>query len=171
MATAPVDSPLRRNPVFWIVWLIPAATVVAGLTTLGIALRSADHPLPPAYHWEGERLDRDFALARNAATHGIEMTFKLDADALACSAALRKAPDDPATLTLLFTNGSDAGLDRVVLMKRVEAGQYRGTCGPLPAGRWRLAIEDAAGAWALRDEFNGRVDQLELRAHDPGAGA
>jgi hypothetical protein len=112
---------------------------------------------------ERDRASRKPPTARNV--------YCENTDALACSAALRKAPDDPATLTLLFTNGSDAGLDRVVLMKRVEAGQYRGTCGPLPAGRWRLAIEDAAGAWALRDEFNGRVDQLEVRAHAPGAGA
>ena len=142
MSTAAVDSPLRRNPVFWIMILLPAATVVAGLTTLGIALREADPPLPAAYHWEGEHLDRDFARQRNAA-----------------------APDDVAALTLLFSSASDPGLDRVVLLKRVAAGEYRGACAPIPPGHWRVALE--AGQWSIRTQVAGRVNRLTLRARDP----
>src|SRR4051794_36158385 len=117
-STATVDSPLRRNPVFWIVWLLPAATVVAGLSTLGIALRHADRPLPEAYHWEGAHLDDDFAQQRNAALHGIEVALTVNGTDGVCAASVRAAPDDVATLTLLFANGADAGLDRVVLLKR-----------------------------------------------------
>ena len=37
------------------------------------------------------------------------------------------------------------GLDRVLLLPRVAPGEYRGACAPLPRGRWRVALEDAAG--------------------------
>jgi hypothetical protein len=167
MESATVDSPLRRNPVFWIVWLIPAATVVAGLSTLAVALRSADRPLPEAYHWEGEHLDRDFALARNAAIHGIQVTLTANAADGICTASVRAAPLDAPALTLLFANGADAGLDRVVLLKRVAAGEYRGPCAPIPPGRWRVALEDSAGQWSIRTQLVGSVHQLTLRARRP----
>lgn len=162
-------SPFRSNPVFWIMWLLPAAAVVAGLTTLGIALRHADPALPAAYHWEGEHLDQDFEQQRLAASHGIEVD--VDTSGGACRATLRHAPDDPASLTLMFTHSSDAGLDRVVLLRRTQSGEYRGACAPLPAGRWRLALEDAAGAWAIRAQFNADQEQLMLRARAPEGGA
>jgi uncharacterized protein len=168
VSEAASDRPFRANPVFWIMWLLPASAVVAGLATLVIALRSADRPLPANYHWEGERLDRDFALASNAALHGIEVTFERNAGSGECSAILRNAPDDPAALNILFASGTDAGLDRVILLRRSELGKYRGACAPLAAGRWRVALEDSAGAWAIRTQVNGTPAPLELRARHPG---
>jgi hypothetical protein len=165
MSTATVDSPLRRNPVFWIMVLVPAITVVAGLSTLGIALRHADQPLPAAYHWEGEHLDRDFAQQRNAAGHGTQVTLTANAADGMCAARVSAAPDDASALTLLFSNAADPGLDRVVLLKRVAAGDYRGSCGPIPPGRWRVALE--AGQWSIRTQLVGSVDHLNLRARNP----
>jgi hypothetical protein len=159
------DSQFRSNPVFWIMWLLPAAAVVGGLSTLWIAMRSADRPLPVSYHWEGAHLDQDFAQQRLAASHGIEVDITTAAGE--CTATLRHAPDDPASLTLTLTHSSDAGLDRVVLLRRLQPGQYRGTCAPLPAGRWRVALEDAAGAWAIRTQFDGSQPLLVLRARAP----
>jgi hypothetical protein len=171
MDTTTVDSnrltsPYRANPVFWIMCLLPAAAVVGGIATLVIALRGADRALPAAYHWEGERLDRDFALARVAAARGIAVT--LDWRAGECTAAVRNAPEDTAALTLLFANAADAALDRVILLRRTQAGLFRGACEPLPEGRWRVALEDAAGAWAIRAQISGAPARIELRARDPG---
>jgi len=170
LKTETVDRPgpasqYRSNPVFWIMLLLPAAAVIAGLTTLLIALRSADRPLPADYHWEGEHLDQDFAQQRLAAAHGIEVDISFAGGA--CTATLRHAPDDPATLTLQFAHSSDAALDRVVLLRRTQAGQYGGACAPLPAGRWRVALDDTAGAWAIRSRFSGSGAPLRLRARDP----
>jgi hypothetical protein len=165
LGTDTVDSPLRRNPVFWIMCLLPASAVVAGLTTLGIALRHADPPLPEAYHWEGEHLDRDFAQQHNAAVHGIQVVLTTNAADGQCAASVRAAPDDAAALSLLFSNGADPGLDRVVLLKRVAPGEYRGSCAPIAPGRWRVALQ--ADQWSIRTQVVGRVDHLDLRARDP----
>jgi len=161
----PVDSPLRGNPVFWLMWLLLGSTVVAGFVTLAIALRSADRELPSSYHWEGERLDRDFALARNAARHGVEVTFV--ATAGQCSATVRGAPNEPAALHLLFVNSTDAALDHAVRLTRVAPATYAADCAVLPSGRWRVALQDDAGQWAIRTQFIGDVSRLELRARNP----
>jgi len=161
----PVDSPLRANPVFWLIWVLLGSTVVAGLATLAIALRSADRELPSSYHWEGERLDRDFALARNAARHGVEVAFVSTAGQ--CSATVTRAPNDPAALHLLFVNSTDASLDHSLRLARVAPATYAAECAVLPAGRWRVALQDDAGQWAIRTQFIGDVSRLELRARSP----
>lgn len=160
----PPVSPYRSNPVFWIMWLLPASAVLAGLVTLAIALRSADRALPASYHWEGEHLDQDFARQRLAAAHGIEVNLDMPG-AGECSATLRNAPDDPAVLTLVFTHSSDAGLDRVALLRRVQPGVYAGACAPLSAGRWRLALD--GGAWAMRAQLGDNLTRLVLLARNP----
>jgi uncharacterized protein len=171
MSTSTVDSPAaigpyRANPVFWIMWLLPAAAVIGGFATLFIAVRGADRALPPGYHWEGEHLDRDFDRARLAAAHGIAVSIEWQAGE--CTATVRHAPDDPATLTLLFANGADASLDRVILLRRAQPGLYRGACAPLVAGRWRVALENTAGDWAIRTRVTGAPARVEMRARDPG---
>jgi uncharacterized protein len=172
LVTPTVDSQppagqYRANPVFWIMLLLPASSVVAGLTTLAIALRSGDPPLPAAYHWEGEHLERDFELARNAAAHGIEVSFTADLIAAECHATVRSAPDDAATLNLLLANSADAGLDRVLLLRRVAPGEYRSGCAPIPPGHWRVVLDDATGQWSIRARAVGSLDKLELRARNP----
>ena len=167
MNSAAAESPYRANPVFWIMLLLPAAAVVGGLATLFIALRSADRPLPANYHSEGVHLDHDFALARAAAVHGIELSLASGAAAGECTASLRHAPDDPESLSLLFTNGVDPGLDRVMLLRRAQPGEYRGACTALPSGRWYVVLEDAAGGWAIRSQIQGGPATFTLRARNP----
>jgi uncharacterized protein len=159
------DHPLRANPVLWFVCALLGATVIAGLTTLAIAISQADRELPANYHWEGESLDRDFALMRTAAAHGVEVSFT--AAPGQCSAQLKSAPGDAAALNLLFVNASDASLDQAVRLERVAPGVYRGTCRALPDGRWRIALEDDAGQWAIRAQHQGPVHNLRLRARNP----
>ena len=67
LKVSPVDGAWHRNPVFVLIWALPAAAVIAGVATLLIALEDADRALPASYHWEGARLDEDFERARRAA--------------------------------------------------------------------------------------------------------
>jgi hypothetical protein len=159
-----IPSP-RFNPVFWIMWLLPAATVVAGLATLAIALKDADRPLPVDYHWEGERLDADFVRSREAAALGLTAVIKVRGGQ--CFARMHGAMGDPAALNLLLTHGSDAGLDRRLRLMRTAAGEYRAACAPLDAGKWRVLLDDDSSLWALRGVTPGPVELLELRARKP----
>ena len=154
----------KRNPVFWLMWLLPGGAVLASFATLAIALQSGDRALPDAYHWEGAALDRDFARARRAAELGIELW--LEARAGTCTAILRGAPGDPSALNLLLTNGGDASLDRAVRLRRAEPGIYRAPCAALPAGHWRLALDDDTRAWSLRGAAPGDLAAVMLRARD-----
>lgn len=165
MTTGTTVARPRFNPVFWLMWALPASAVLAGFATLAIALQDADRALPADYHWEGDRLDRDFARARAAAVLGLEVT--LDVQGGQCRALLRNLPTDPAALSLLLTHGSNAGFDRRVRLPRIAAGDYRVACAPLEAGRWRVALDDDSGDWAIRGSADDRVAGLQLRARSP----
>ena len=160
---------LRANPVFWLMWALPGAAVLAGFTTLAIALHGADRPLPEAYHWEGERLDADFARQRAAVERGVRVTF--EAVDGRCVAHLVASSGDPAALDVLLTHGSDAGFDRALKLPRIAPGEYAADCTAPPAGKWRISVDEPAGAWSVRGIVDGRLSRVELHARDPGGHA
>lgn len=157
---------MRANPVFWLMWLLPGAAVVAGLSTLAIALEGADRPLPEAYHWEGERLDADFARQRAALTRGVRVIF--EAANGSCTARVSGAVGDPPALDVLLTHGIDAGLDRALRLARAAPGEYTVTCAPPPAGKWRVSVDAPDAAWTVRAAVEGSLARVELQARDPG---
>jgi hypothetical protein len=167
--TAVAVPRLRSNPVFWLMWLLPGSAVVAGLTTLAVALSDGDRALPEEYHWEGDRLDRDFARARSAAALGVEVFLEVRGGQ--CRATLSGAAGDVQALNVLLTHGSDASLDRRVRLSRVAAGDYRAPCAPLAAGKWRVAIDADAASWALRGVVDTSNNSAVLNAHSPDARA
>lgn len=161
--------PLRGNPVFWLIWILLGSAVIGGLATVAIALDNGDRELPANYHWEGERLDEDFARLRAAADRGVEVSLSFPADG-ECAARLH-ASDSPAALQVLFVNGNDVSLDQVVRLTRDASGDYRGTCRVPPEGRWRVAIEAEGGDWAVRARHVGSLDGLVIRARHPEGAA
>jgi hypothetical protein len=160
------DHPAHANPVLWLSWVLLAGCVLAGFTTLAVAIRSADRALPVAYHWEGAQLDADFARARHAADVGIVVKLELLAGG-ACRAFLEGAPSVPPAIRAQFTNGTDPALDRVARLAHTEHNEFRGDCGALATGRWHIAIEDDARQWSLRARIVAPRTQIELRGRRP----
>jgi hypothetical protein len=163
-----MNPAIRKNPVFWLMLALPGAAVLASFATLAIAMQGADRALPAIYHWEGESLEADFARARAAARLGLEAELRI-ADG-ACRLTLRGA--DSPELRLSLTSGTDTRLDRVVALAAGADGAYHAACQPLASGKWRVALQDAAGAWSLRTELDADSDRIVLNARAPeGPGA
>lgn len=167
MQDVPSQYSLRSNPVFWLMWLLPAAAVAAGFATLAIALRGADRALPPTYHWEGEGLDRDFARTNKAAALGISVALELREGV--CIAVVRNPPTTTRTLELELVNGTNAALDRYLTLRRSDDSEFRADCAPLPRGRWWVRVVDTGNDWTLRGRTEGGAARVELRA--PAAAA
>jgi len=154
---------IRKNPVFCLMWAIPAAAVLAGLGMVAVAMEDADRALPDIYHWEGERLDADFERARVAARMGLRAELELvDGE---CRLTLHGA--DAPLLELRLTSGSDTRLDRASVLTRGADGIHRGSCAPLARGKWRVALTDAAHAWSVRTQIEQAATRIELRARAP----
>jgi uncharacterized protein len=158
-------TPRKLNAVFWLIWMLPGSAVLASFATLAIALHGADRALPATYHWEGERLDADFARARRGASLGVAVTLEVARGE--CVATVRNAPGGAATLELELANAATAALDRALVLQRDAAGSYRGECADLPAGRWWISLREPTADWSVRARVEGPLTSVELRARDP----
>ncbi len=157
----------KRNPVFWLMWLIPATAVCASVAMLSVAIDGADPRLPPNYHWEGAGLDEDFKRARRAAALGIAASLEVRDATHECAVMLR-GKAQPDSLLLLLTHSNDAGLDRQVLLRLSPAGEFVARCDDLPSGKWRIELGAATAEWSVRTQVDGDLRRVELRAREPG---
>jgi hypothetical protein len=140
----------RRNPALWVVIGIPAIAVVASLTSVTLAYRGGDVPLPDRYHWEGSQLSADQARLDAAARRAIGADFGYDAGTGQCRVVLQGAA--PATLQLDLAHATRSGLDQHVALQRA-GDAYVGACAPLAPGSWWLQLADDHDDWLLRQRI------------------
>lgn len=162
----------ERNPVLWITLALPAVTVVASFLTLGAALVHPDNELPEQYHWEGFRLDRDFARAERAAVLRVRASFEGLGTSGPCGVTLELQGTAPRSLSLRLTHGTQSSLDQSLLFHRVsdEAGRatFAGECQATPDGHWRAELSDAENGWSIRQNLRGALDHAVLAARSEG---
>jgi hypothetical protein len=121
----PDTSSSSGLPWHWLIFLPVLVSVIAGLTTLGIAIRYGDRPLPeavtrtgPVQYGENQGLDKARALqisghARiDPAAHGIVLELT--------------GADLPPQLQLRLWHPTNADQDRVLTLSRGDDGSYRG---------------------------------------------
>jgi hypothetical protein len=157
-----------RNPVLWIAVALPLVTVLASFATLGAALVHPDNELPEQYHWEGFRLDRDFARAQQATALGVRASFEGLGTAGRCAVRLELQGKAPRSLDLRLTHGTRPSLDQSLVFHRIpsEASQatYAGNCKKAPDGHWRAELNDADNGWSIRQSLRGSLADAVLSA-------
>src|SRR5262249_47321557 len=67
----------RFNPALYLVVGLPLFAVVASVGTAVVAVTRGDAPFPDQYHWEGDKLDHDFAQSQRAAELHLKATIEL----------------------------------------------------------------------------------------------
>ncbi|MCZ8100627.1 MAG: FixH family protein [Burkholderiaceae bacterium] len=171
MSATPIDVPPRppwREPLFWLVWGIPALTIVAGLVTWWIAAQRADSNVAEDWYKRGMTINR--SLERESRAQALGLKAELD---LAGEHDLRLRLEGgtglPPAVTVLLTHPVRAEQDRLLTLDRQPDGTYRAVSPRVAAGTWGVSIE--AQDWkiatrratlssdrTLRIAADGRVD-------------
>ncbi|MCB1601847.1 MAG: FixH family protein [Xanthomonadales bacterium] len=112
-------------PWHWLIFLPVLASVIAGLTTLGIAIRYGDKPLPESVMRTGPVQHGDSQPQLRAQSLGLSATAQLDPAARGIVLELA-GRDLPQQLSLRLWHPTDAGLDQVLTLTRSDDGRYRG---------------------------------------------
>jgi len=141
---------------------LPAFAIAASVGVAIIAFAKGDPTLPDEYHWEGMKLDRDFADARRAADLNVRATLWIRPTGL-CRIALRLDASPPPAIELKLVHGTRPDLDRQVRLLPAAQG-YEGQCGSIPYGHWHLELTDAAGSWSVREDLSGALDGARISA-------
>jgi hypothetical protein len=158
-----------RNPVLWITCALPLVTVLASFFTLGAAVRHPDNELPEQYHWEGFRLDRDFARADQAAALGVRAVFDGVGVSGECRARLELEGEPPDSISLTLTHATQPSLDQHITFRRMgrSGARYVAQCSAAPESHWRAELTAGETGWSIRQNIPGSLAHAVLEAARP----
>lgn len=142
-----------REPLVWLVILIPASSVVMGIAAWIIAARSFDGLVVDDYYRQGLEINRSLERDKAAARYGLGSTLRLDDAHAAVHATFTANPGFhlPALVHLGLFHGTRAGFDQAVTLRRTATGEYAGTLPALVPGHWYLELR--ADDWRLTGSF------------------
>jgi len=137
----------------WFLMAGPAIVIVAGMTTLWLAISSNDGLVTDDYYKQGLAVNQSMQRDHQAASLG------LTADVMRADSNMRLLLASggetvlPEVVTLKLAHPTRAGHDQLLEMKADGAGMYVGKLTEDIGGRWLVSIEDPAGKWRLQGEW------------------
>jgi hypothetical protein len=151
---APDTRPWYRQFWPWFLILLPAASVVGGITTLLISMRDPDGLVADDYYKAGLAINRVIAREEAARRLGVTARGRLDAGTgdLLLEVQGQSLPADGLALRLAHATRSQH--DQILALRRVSPGRYAAQLAePLRPGAWTLVLEPGDGTWRV----TGRV--------------
>jgi len=134
-----------REPWPWLLMAGPAAVIVAGAATIWIAFASADGLVAEDYYRQGLAINK--VLAREDAARRLGISAEVSFQTGVLRVELRG--QNPEALFAHLAHATRAGHDMRLRLAPVREGVYQAELPPLPAGRWRIVIEDPQGTWRI----------------------
>lgn len=153
MSSTPAN-PWYREPWPWIIMAAPATAVVAGIITFAIAVESFDGLVAEDYYKQGLAVNKQLARMQKAKDLGVQGDIEIESHAGGTVRIdLRGKPGSKDELVLMLSHPTRAGLDQQIRLQPAGNDVYVGRIGALPAGRWHVSVESAAGQWRIRGEL------------------
>jgi hypothetical protein len=126
----------------------PAAVIVAGAATIWLAVASADGLVADDYYKRGLAINQVLAREDNARRLGVRARIESAHGRL----RVTLAGAAPQALFAQLAHATRAGHDVRLRLAPVGAGVYEAELPQLPAGRWRLSLEDPRREWRVVQE-------------------
>ena len=146
--TALESKPWYREPWPWILMSGPAIVLVAGAVTTWIAFASADGLVAGDYYKKGLAINQDLQREQRAAQRAIRADITMEPGKV----RVRLSGADPEALLGQLVHATRAGYDQRLRLSKVAPGLYETGMPALPAGRWRIVLEDPRREWRLVKE-------------------
>lgn len=160
--TVNTGKPWYRQFWPWFLIALPATSVVAGLTTLGIAIRNQDSLVRDDWYKDGKAINQ--SLARDAVATRLGISAELRIDTMTGDMTARMTGNGefrmPSSMTLTLSHPTLADQDQTVALSRQEDGHYKGVLKHGLQGRHY--IELGTPDWRLRSTRDFPLDTLTL---------
>jgi hypothetical protein len=141
-------NPWYRERWPWILMSGPAIVLVAGVITTWIAFDSADGLVADDYYRKGLAINKVIAREERARSLGLAASIDSSGGRL----RVRLSGDAPEAIFAHLAHATRSGFDARLRLARGADGAYEAALPALPAGRWRLALEDPRGSWRIAKE-------------------
>ena len=147
------EMPWYRDPWPWILMSGPAIVVVAGFTTLYIAIANVDPLVVDQYYKEGLAINRVLERDHEALLRGYRATIFVNEERTLVKVQIEGEPRSDE-LHLHFAHPAKAELDGTFTLKPLQAGVYQAPLQLAPAKRWHVELEDAKKQWRLTGSWD-----------------
>lgn len=158
-STGPAADSAGKTSVNWLklpwllLWLLPALSVVAGLTTVAIAVRHSDDMVKDDYYREGLAYNAQQQADRAAAAVRLHAMLVPVQSQLLVTVSAEQLPELPAELELLLSHPTDSKDDQRILLQRQADRQYRGELNLRSDTAWHVQLQPLDGSWRLRGRW------------------
>jgi hypothetical protein len=142
------EPPWYRQFWPWVLIALPAASVIASLTLVSIAVQTRDSLVRDDYYKAGRAINQELGRDRMAATLGVDAALALDQGRVNVRLGAGEQLDEPA-LTLSLRHPTLAERDREVLLTRIDSDLYVADLGVLPQAWWHVELTPPHRAWRL----------------------
>jgi uncharacterized protein len=159
-------APAWHEPLVWLVFGIPALTVVAGLITAWIAVQRADSNVAEDYYKRGLAINRSLDREARAQLLGLVVEISLQADR-SMTMRLSGKLTPPESVTLSMTHPVHAEQDRRIVLERGPDDLYRATIPQTNRIAWDIAIESQDWRITARHLVLADGARLQLAAGSP----
>jgi len=156
------SRPWYREPMVWLVILLPAAAVAAALASVVTAFVTRDAVVADEYRKEGLAINRDPTRDLAAQRAGVSAAITLEGGMLNVRLAPGRAPA-PRELVVIFSHATRAEQDRLVTLGAGANGAYAAPLPALAAGHWYVEVSPGDRSWRLAGEFVDTPGTLTLR--------
>jgi hypothetical protein len=148
------NRPWYREPMVWMMIALPMAAVVAGLSTLAIAIRSGStDAVPDVVRRTLQIQDSDIAADRRAIELALRGELLIDPETGAIEARLDGLDRNEPTLSLRLLHAGRASRDLDVRL--VQNGErWLGRVEDTTGQAWNIELASADGSWRV----GGRLD-------------
>lgn len=146
------ERPWYREFWVWFVIAFPLSAVIAGLSTVMIAVNTSDSLVLDGFQKVGLVARRETALEREALRLNISVNASFDRGTGQVTVRL-SGDSEPESITLGLFHATRRDMDRTAVLTRDASGLYRGNVGADVKGHWYVQISDAAGAWRVTDRL------------------
>jgi hypothetical protein len=147
----------------WMIISIPLLTVIGGIITIVLAVRSPNAMVVDDYYKEGLAINQQKARLQQARELGIYAMLRSDETSLRLQLQHEQEITEPDSLYLQVIHATLAGMDRKIALMRVAPGQYEASWSDLPEGRWNFQLHPADESWALRSFNNPLAGAFQLQ--------
>lgn len=144
------------EPYVWLVISFPLTAVVAGIITIIFAVNSNDGLVTDDYYKRGLAINRVLERDQMASQYQLQATLDIIRGNPFVKVMLTGNREFiyPEKITVRFLHPTRKGLDRQLVLDRIDDGNYRGSAPALVNGKWYVSIE--AQDWRLLKEYTVR---------------
>ena len=145
----------HREPWPWILMAGPMIVIVAGFTTLWLAISSDDGLVADDYYKRGLAINQTLSRGQTARDLGLSADVTLGDESGKITVTMHGGAVLPDTLNLRLVHPTRAVADQNLELHRSGAGIYTAKLNAAVGGRRIVMIEDAARRWRLAGEATG----------------